>query len=37
MGTNGCNLLQGKNDVKALLASGINDLWISFEPLGRFI
>jgi hypothetical protein len=26
----------GKNDLKALLALGIKDLWISFEPLGRF-
>jgi hypothetical protein len=33
--TNAFNLLQGKNDLKALLALGM-DLCISFEPLGRF-
>jgi hypothetical protein len=26
----------GKNDLKALLALGIKNLWIFFEPLGRF-
>jgi hypothetical protein len=26
----------GQNDLKALLVSGIKDLWISFEQLGRF-
>jgi hypothetical protein len=26
MAANACNLLQGKNDIKALLASGIRDL-----------
>jgi hypothetical protein len=26
----------GHKDLKALLALGTKDLWISFEPLGRF-
>jgi hypothetical protein len=29
-------LFQGINDLKEFLASGIKDLWISFELLGRF-
>jgi hypothetical protein len=36
MATKACNLLQDKNDLQALLALGMEDLWISFEPLGRF-
>jgi hypothetical protein len=36
MVTKACSLLYGKNDLKALLASGIRNLWISFEPIGRF-
>jgi hypothetical protein len=36
MATKACNLLQGKNDIKALLALGIKDVRIFFEPLGRF-
>jgi hypothetical protein len=26
----------GQKDLKALLASGIKDVWMSFELLGRF-
>jgi hypothetical protein len=28
--------IRRKNDLKALLALGIKDVWVSFEPLGRF-
>jgi hypothetical protein len=35
MVTKVCTLLWGKNDLKALLASGIKDLWIYFDPIGR--
>jgi hypothetical protein len=29
-------LLWGRNDLKALLALGIKDLWLSFEMHGKF-
>jgi hypothetical protein len=34
-GNYGNQVVYGKNDLKALLALGIRDLWISFEPFGR--
>jgi hypothetical protein len=30
------SLLQGENNLKALLTLGTSDLWLSFEPLGRY-
>jgi hypothetical protein len=35
METRHCSLLQSITNLKALLAFGIKDLWISFEPRGR--
>jgi hypothetical protein len=36
MGTRGSSLLWGKNDLKALLASGIEDPMITFIQIARF-
>jgi hypothetical protein len=37
MKTRDRSLLQMKNDLKAFLALGTKDLWISFEPFGKLI